>query len=213
MTVIEALEWLSDQGIYVAFRANCREFTCGSCAMRINGKPGLACDTPLVDNVRLEPLDRYSVKRDLVVETSAVREKWKGLRLWPHERSPEPLRHVPRSSLEGWHRSYARCIECYACLDGCPSSRSDTSPYAGPMWMLQIARARAHPRDGFARLEQAVGEGVGRCVTCYECADVCPVDLSPVFEIQHLRRSILVSRTGEWASKLGLSNAAGKGER
>jgi succinate dehydrogenase/fumarate reductase iron-sulfur protein len=202
MTVIEALEWLADQGHYVAYRANCREFTCGSCGMRIDGRPALACDTPLGDRMRLEPLDRYRVKRDLVVDTSPVREKWRRLALWPHQASSEKLRDVPRSTLDGWHRSYARCIECYICLDACPASPSEQSPFAGPMWMLQIARQRAHPLDAVDRLAQAANEGLGRCVTCYECAEVCPVGLSPVAEIQQLRRDALWSRLRRWLARV-----------
>jgi succinate dehydrogenase / fumarate reductase iron-sulfur subunit len=205
MTVIEALEWLCDEGRYVAFRANCREFTCGSCAMLINGKPALACDTLLADNMRLEPLTRYPVKRDLVVDTSAVREQWKKLELWPQEKDSKPLDHVPASSLEGWHRAYARCIECYVCLDACPASDTESSRFAGPMWMLQIARARSHPRDRANRLDQAAAQGVGRCVSCFECANVCPVEISPIFEIQGLRWSLLVDRTKLWLSKIGLA--------
>lgn len=213
MTVVEALEWLCDEGHYVAFRANCREFTCGSCAMLIDGKPALACDTPLADRMRLEPLNRYAVKRDLVVDTSPVREKWRELALWPHRSSAEPLRNVPRSSLEAWHRSYARCIECYACLDACPASPADHSAFAGPMWMLQLARQRAHPLDGRERLGQAVSEGLGRCVGCYECVEVCPVGLSPVAEIQQLRREVIVDRVKGWVARLGFAPASWRGQR
>ena len=207
MTVMQALEWLWDQGQYVAFRANCREFTCGSCAMRINGRQGLACDTLLTNHTKLEPLERYPVKKDLIVDTHAVREKWRALELWPNTERSQPLREVSKSALEGWHRTYSRCIECYACLDACPASESDVGEFAGPMWMLQIARARAHPLDGADRLDQAIGEGIGRCVTCYECAEVCPVSISPVSEIQVLRRDVLMNRLKRWVSKLRLREA------
>lgn len=204
MTVVEALEWLWDQGRYVGFRANCREFTCGSCAMLINGKPALACDTLLADNMDLEPLDRYPIMKDLVVDTSAVQAKWHELELWPQARTTEPVRAVPRAALDGWQRAFARCIECYACLDACPESVSDNSAFAGPMWMVQIARARAHPLDGVDRLRQAVEQGIGRCVSCYECANVCPVGVSPIEEIHRLRTAILVDRVRSWAAKVGI---------
>jgi succinate dehydrogenase/fumarate reductase iron-sulfur protein len=204
MTVVEALEWLWDQGAYVAFRANCREFTCGSCAMLIDGKPGLACDTPFADGMRLEPLNRYPVKRDLVVDTTPVRAKWQELEIWPKNRSPDPIVSVPRETIEGWHRSFSRCIECYSCLEACPASPADHAMFAGPMWMLQIARARAHPRDGDDRLRQAVEQGIGSCVSCYECAEVCPVQISPASEIQRLRSAIAVDRVKAWAARLGL---------
>ena len=59
MTVMEALEYLWDQGEYISFRANCREFTCGSCAMLINGKPRLACDTLLENNMAQRVLEDF----------------------------------------------------------------------------------------------------------------------------------------------------------
>ena len=196
MTVIEALEWLCDQGTYVAYRANCRELTCGSCAMLIDGKPSLACDTPFTDGKTLASIDRYRVLRDLVVDTSLIQTKWKKLELWPNK--PGPVEHVSASILAAWHRSYARCIECYACLAACPASESDTASFAGPMWMLQLGRARAHPLDDTDRLAQVVAEGAGRCVSCYECANVCPVLLSPVSEIHKLRRAALWNCLTSW---------------
>ena len=89
MTVMEALEYLWDQGEYIAFRANCREFTCGSCAMLINGKPQLACDTLLKNNMTLEPLSRYPVLRDLVVDTQKTINKIKELKYWPETSDPK----------------------------------------------------------------------------------------------------------------------------
>ncbi len=196
MTVVQALEWLWDQGNYIAFRANCREFTCGSCAILINGRPGLACDTPLKDDVRLEPLTRYPVVKDLVVDQSAVRDKWRELDLWPHIRDDQPIERVSQETFEGWHRSFARCIECYSCLDACPTSDTEESEFDGPMWLLQIARAAAHPKDRVDRLSQAAESGMAMCVTCYECEDVCPVEISPIGEIQRLRTGLLKQRIG-----------------
>lgn len=197
MTVIQALEHLWDRGVYVAFRSNCREFTCGSCAMVINGKPGLACDTALRDGTRIEPLGRYPVIRDLVVDTGAVPEKWQRLALWPHRRG-EVIVHVPPRVQADHAHIYARCIECYACLDACPASDSEAATFDGPMWMLQLARSAAHPLDGQDRLAQAEGRGVWECVSCFECADACPIGLSPGTEIHKLRHRILVERIRSW---------------
>ena len=197
MTVIEALEWLCDQGIYIAFRANCREFTCGSCAMVINGRAGLACDTLFTNGTTLAPLKRYSVCRDLVVDQSPIRDKWIELQLWTDtNQKQDPINEVQPNTMEAWHKQYARCIECYACLEACPTSESDNSPFAGPMWMLQIGRARAHPLDNkkVDRVAQVMDQGAGRCVSCYECAEICPVSASPINEIQVLRRAAIWSR-------------------
>ena len=207
MTVVEALEWLWDQGEYVAFRANCREFTCGSCAMLVNGKPQLACDTPLQNDMRVEPLTRFPVLKDLVVASGDSKETWKALQLWPSNPELGPIANASSQAQEGWHRSFARCIECYCCLDACPASDSDASPFIGPMWMLQIARAGAHPLDTLDRAGQASRHGMALCVNCYECQDVCPVNLSPVDEIQRLRRQEVL---GSVKSLFGLRRTGGR---
>jgi succinate dehydrogenase/fumarate reductase iron-sulfur protein len=198
MTVIEALEWLWDQGEYVAFRSNCREFTCGSCAMEINGKPALACDTPLEDGMRIEPLSRYPVLRDLVVDTSSVSKRYNDLRLWPeckHDKeggcSTKGMM-IDAGVMERYRETYSRCIECNSCLDACPASHSDRSQYLGPMYMLQLGRAMEHPLDDMDRVGQAAKEtGMWFCINCYECRSVCPMELNPAEVVGRLRRKVL----------------------
>lgn len=194
LTVVEALESLWDQGIYIAFRANCREFTCGSCAMLVNGKPRLACDTLLQDGMRLEPLSRYPVLRDLVVDTRPVQERMRALRLWPEGKARDAHYSPSPSVLEAFRRTYSRCIECYCCLEACPASRSEGSAFPGPMYQLQLARARAHPLDGLDRVRQASRAGLWQCVNCYECREACPLELSPVGDINRMRLRAL----GAW---------------
>jgi succinate dehydrogenase/fumarate reductase iron-sulfur protein len=191
MTVIEALEYLWDQGEYIAFRTNCREFTCGSCAMLINGKPCLACDTPLENNMTLEPLSRYPVLKDLVVDTQKVIDKIRELKYWPESDDREKQFQVSKEVLEGFGEIFSRCIECYNCLEACPASCSEDSKFDGPMHLLQIARASNHPLDAMNRLQQATGRGIWACVSCFECAEVCPVNLSPGQEITKFRRQAI----------------------
>jgi succinate dehydrogenase/fumarate reductase iron-sulfur protein len=198
MTVIEGLEWLWDQGEYIAFRSNCREFTCGSCAMEINGKPALACDTLLQDGIKIEPMSRYPVLRDLVVDSSSVSERYKELKLWPectHSKDGGECGskkwNVDKDVIKRYREIYSRCIECYCCLDACPASHSDQSPYYGPMYMLQLGRAMEHPLDEADRVAQAAKKsGMWFCINCYECASVCPVQLSPAAVVGRIRRKV-----------------------
>src|SRR5689334_7238066 len=55
----------------LAIRKSCREGVCGSDAININGRNGLACVTPvreLAEPVKLRPLPSFPVIRDLVVD-------------------------------------------------------------------------------------------------------------------------------------------------
>ena len=55
----------------VGVRYSCRQASCGSCGMKINGKPALACFTKISeldsDTITVEPMDNFPVVRDLAV--------------------------------------------------------------------------------------------------------------------------------------------------
>src|SRR5499427_6378361 len=61
----------------VSYDSNCLEEICGSCAMLINGKAKMACSA-LVDRldqpIRIEPLSKFPVVRDLAVDRSVIFE-------------------------------------------------------------------------------------------------------------------------------------------
>ena len=70
----------------IAIRCSCRAAICGSCGVRINGKPTLACHTHLdkafedaVEGVIVvEPMGNMPVLKDLIVDMDAVH--WKKMR-------------------------------------------------------------------------------------------------------------------------------------
>ena len=71
-TVLDALlDVKSHLDHSVAIRYSCRQASCGSCGMKINGKPALACFTKISelnsDTITIEPMDNYPVIRDLAV--------------------------------------------------------------------------------------------------------------------------------------------------
>src|SRR5580704_19546745 len=69
----------------VTYDSNCLEEICGSCAMRINGKARMACSA-LVDNleqpIRVEPLSKFPLVRDLQVDRSVLFENLKAVKAW-----------------------------------------------------------------------------------------------------------------------------------
>jgi succinate dehydrogenase / fumarate reductase iron-sulfur subunit len=56
----------------LSFRRSCRSGICGSCAMNINGKNMLACETQLSDlgkrSITINPLTAFTVLKDLIVD-------------------------------------------------------------------------------------------------------------------------------------------------
>jgi len=55
----------------IAVRYSCRQASCGSCGMMINGKPSLACFTKITELntavVTVTPMNNFPIIRDLVV--------------------------------------------------------------------------------------------------------------------------------------------------
>src|ERR1700733_3196181 len=85
----------------IGIRCSCRAAICGSCGVRINGEPGLACHTHLYkfaaaaeDGViEVEPMGNMPVIKDLIVEMDAVH--WKKIRRvtpWLIASQPPPER-------------------------------------------------------------------------------------------------------------------------
>ena len=64
----------------ITYDSNCLEEICGSCAMLINGRARMACSA-LIDNleqpIRLEPLSKFPLVRDLQVDRSVLFENLK----------------------------------------------------------------------------------------------------------------------------------------
>ena len=71
MTAMTALDYIYqnlDGTIAYYDHAGCDLGICARCTGRINGKPGLFCQTLLEGNVTLEPVSKSRVLRDLVIK-------------------------------------------------------------------------------------------------------------------------------------------------
>ncbi|HEX5338868.1 MAG TPA: 2Fe-2S iron-sulfur cluster-binding protein, partial [Gallionella sp.] len=69
--LLDAILLLKEQDDSLSMRKSCREGVCGSDAININGRNGLACITPLAslkEPVELRPLPGLPVIRDLIVD-------------------------------------------------------------------------------------------------------------------------------------------------
>jgi fumarate reductase (CoM/CoB) subunit B len=163
-----------EMGANIAFRSSCRSGQCGSCAMLIDNKPGLACRTTARNGMTLEPLKNFPVIKDLVVDLESTKERIRRLRPFLHRGTARFTGGIEPISLKKTKfKEFKDCIECYSCLGGCPVKESDCE-YAGPTLMRLIARFELDPRDRTDRLAMAVEEGLYKCTTCGKCTAVCP---------------------------------------
>ena len=79
----------------LGFRYSCRVAMCGTCAIRVDGRPALACRTPVAaagDELLLEPLAGLPVVRDLIVDTTPFWNAWRSVEPWftPRADAEEP---------------------------------------------------------------------------------------------------------------------------
>jgi succinate dehydrogenase / fumarate reductase iron-sulfur subunit len=186
----------------IGIRCSCRAAICGSCGVRINGKPGLACHTHLDaaassssngDEIQVEPMGNMPVIKDLIVDMDAVH--WKKIQRvtpWLINKEPVPEREyvVPHHNMVDVTQSMA-CIQCGACVSDCLSMEVDPL-FVGPAASAKAYRFVGDPRD--AQHEQRLRDlsedphGIYDCTHCFNCIDACPKGVAPMSQIMRLRR-------------------------
>jgi len=199
--LLDALVRLKEQDDSLSFRRSCREGVCGSDAMNINGRNGLACVTPLKglsEPVTLAPLPGFPVIRDLVVDMTQFFAHYRSIRPYLVNDEPLPDRErlqspEERARLDGLYE----CILCACCSGFCPSYWWNPDKFIGPAGLLQAQRFIADSRDrATAERLQFLDDvyRLYRCRTIMNCTEVCPKGLSPAraiekIKIAQLRRS------------------------
>jgi succinate dehydrogenase / fumarate reductase iron-sulfur subunit len=166
----------------VGWECSCLQRKCGACAMRINGTPRLACSAFLREfpkrTVMLEPLGKFPVVSDLIVDRS---EMFKGLeqaKLWLEEKA------FLSASRHGASYQSARCLMCGCCLEVCPNfiSGEDFSGAAlsvNAFRILEQTHSDEHRKNVAARYGKQYFNSCGHSLACHE---ICPVGL-PVEEL------------------------------
>lgn len=186
----------------LTFRRSCGEGVCGSDAMNINGKNGLACITPLVkfnDKVVLRPLPGMPVIKDLVVDLTNFYSQYRKVKPFllndnPVSYDAENLQSKEeRDKLDGLYE----CILCACCTSACPSYWWNPDKFFGPAACLQSARFVLDSRDTKTRerlLDLDNKYNIFRCRTIMNCTYVCPKGLNPSRAIAELRFEMLKNK-------------------
>src|SRR5918998_346198 len=186
----------------IAIRCSCRAGICGSCGVRINGRPALASNPRRGEAaergrdgaITVEPMGNMPVLKDLVTDMEAVH--WKKVRrvvpwLVPAEEPPEGQEYiVPAEAMLDVTQAMA-CIHCGVCVSACLSLEVDPD-FVGPAALAKAYRFVGDPRDGEheARLKDLAEDphGIYDCTHCFACVEVCPKDVAPMNQIMRLRR-------------------------
>jgi succinate dehydrogenase / fumarate reductase iron-sulfur subunit len=185
----------------IAIRCSCRQAICGSCGVRVNGEPALACHTHLDAALRgasdgvieIEPMGNMPVIKDLIVDMDAVHWRKVGrVTPWLLAKQPVPEREylVPREAMVDVTQTIA-CIQCGACVSDCLAMEVDPG-FIGPAALAKAYRFVGDPRDDqqFARVNDLAQDphGIFDCTHCFNCVQACPKDVNPMGQIMRLRR-------------------------
>ncbi|MDY4032291.1 MAG: 2Fe-2S iron-sulfur cluster-binding protein [Pyramidobacter sp.] len=165
----------------IRWECGCACGKCGACAMRVNGLPMLACKAflgPLGHTVALEPLSKFPLVADLVVDRSVIFEQLKKIHLWLSGKA------VMREKGHELRFQSARCLMCGCCLEICPNFSAEGG-FAGALAAVNAYRMFNQESDEPRRAEAAkryVKHYYAGCGTSLACRDICPAGI-PVDEL------------------------------
>jgi succinate dehydrogenase / fumarate reductase iron-sulfur subunit len=192
--LLDALMLLRQQDDSIGFRKSCREGVCGSDAMNINGRNGLACITSLSSlkqPIEIRPLPGLPVIRDLIVDMTQFFKQYHSIKPYLVNNDPPPETErlqspQDRVELDGLYE----CILCGCCTSQCPSSWWNPDKFVGPAGLLQAERFIADSRD---RATQERLDDLNdvyrlfRCRSIMNCTEACPKGLAPSRAIEQIR--------------------------
>jgi succinate dehydrogenase / fumarate reductase iron-sulfur subunit len=190
----------------VTYDSNCLEEVCGSCAMVINGKARMACSA-LVDQleqpIRIEPMRKFPVVRDLAVDRSIMFENLKRMKAWVPIDGTYDMGEGPKMAPEVQEKAYplSRCITCGICLDVCPQVNTHSN-FVGAAIISQVRLFNMHPTGAMhsrERLEAISGAGgVQDCGNAQNCVVACPKSIPLTESIAQVNRDAIKQTLTSW---------------
>ena len=191
--VLDALNYTDDlfdidgkPAARIRWECSCMQAMCGGCAMVINGVPALACAT-FADEVKgkalvLEPLSKFPVVADLIVDRSIIYEQLIHAQAY--------LEQVAASDQKQYKQQYsvAKCLKCGLCLEVCPNYRPGGEFFGAVLAneSYLIASQSAEPNPQIIK-EYKTHFGAG-CSKALSCQSVCPMEIETLTSIMRMNR-------------------------
>ncbi|HWD39645.1 MAG TPA: succinate dehydrogenase iron-sulfur subunit [Fimbriimonas sp.] len=192
--------------------AACLEEVCGSCTMNINGQIRQAC-TALIEEVgdldgdtytvELEPMKKFPLVRDLVVDRTKMFDNLKKVKAWvPIDGSFDLGPAQPQDdNIRQLRYALSRCMTCGCCVEACPQV-NERSAFVGPAALGQALLFDLHPVGKTLmddRLEFLTGEeGITGCGNAQNCVKVCPKSVPLTRAIAVLNRDTTFYKLRRW---------------
>lgn len=170
----------------IQWECSCLQGKCGACAMVINKKPALACETFLHDvkgdTVIIEPLKKFFVISDLVIDRGIIQENLKKANAYIEE-----YKGADHTEYEHMYAA-GKCLKCGLCLEVCPNYQSGKTffgaAFANDCYLIASrSGSMEHAiRDSYkANFEKG-------CSKSLSCVDVCPQNIPTLASIAKMNR-------------------------
>ena len=172
----------------ISWDCSCMEAKCGGCAMVINGKPGLACNTFIDCSedavLTLEPLKKFPVIEDLSVDRSAIFEHQKEAGIFLGEYKEAEAAERP------YRYNAAKCLKCGLCLEICPNYKGGKTHF-GPVMLHDAYLQASASGNRTGEMKKAYKEHfAGGCSSCLACSKICPQEISTLASISYMVKKI-----------------------
>ena len=157
----------------LAFRYGCRARNCGICTIDVNNKPRLACRSRVKEGDTLSAINTLPIIQDFVVERDKISKQMIGY-------NKISLKNNLNVEADITYHKLTACIECYACLEGCPmhakndfSENKDAYTYGNPFSLLKLQRLYVDPLtpdyEKATIISKAKSLGLETCLECPGC--------------------------------------------
>ena len=163
--------------LVIAYECSCLQKKCGACAMVINGRPCLACDAKLLDVqkkgvIRVEPLRKFPVIADLIVDRHILYENLKALHIWLES---ECIADGKQAELA---YEASRCLQCGCCLEVCPNFCPGEKFFGMSAAATASRLLEQLPPSERRELEKAYSRHFySGCGKSLACRDICPAGI------------------------------------
>ena len=170
----------------IGWECSCLQGICGACAMVVNHRPVLACETFLKDlkgkEITIQPLQKFPVIADLVVDRSSIQENLTATNMYIEAYKP-----MPGEDHEHQYTA-AKCLKCGLCLEVCPNYVNGKT-FFGAVFANDCYLVASRNQEKEQEIRAVYDRHfAGACSKSLSCEDVCPMHIPTLASIARLNR-------------------------
>ena len=188
----------------IVWDCSCLEEVCGTCSMIINGIPRQACST-LIDSLEqpivLEPLSKFPLVRDLMVNRDSILENFKKVKAWIEVDGSSDISPNPKFEIFTNAETYklSMCMSCGCCLEACPNVNAKSS-FIGPAALNQVRFFNEFHLGKVTKSKRLASimtkEGLDGCDNYQKCVQACPKQIPLSSSIAELKKETAINGVG-----------------